>query len=524
LTTGGDGSTTLYSGLIAGTGGLTKNGTGAFTLTALNTYAGTTNVNGGTLTVNGSLNNSAVAAAGVVNLNTAGVILNGTGTVKGQVAVVASTAASMTQVQNVTIVTPADGVGVTVQAAAKNVLIGTTNGIAEIGASGATGVLLLGSAKIVGSTFTSNLIGIDVSGGTAFLEGDNLNYNIQAGSDAFSHGAGLRARNGATIDAGQVGGGYDFTGLDGGGVGQGSTGGNTFLGYAPASGSAVPTVLQAILDLNVDNIAGPRGEPFDLMTQNNDFGFGQGSTNYNAIEALVFHDVDAAKYGFVNYVTPASAQPPLIGGPLFYDMNRNADPTFKQRSMISHIELAFDNFVVLGSGALAVNKLTPTVAVPTASTYVGAVGTSVGQVFFDVATGQFRLAIGFTGTNALAVSGSLEDGQYSLNLDGSKIQGFVGSQADPRLQLSGSTVISDNFWRLYGDSKGTGYIDTGAAGSNSNQGIFLKAYGTSGSTSRMANYLDYLDYAGTDLIGSNALNQFRRRPGYYTSTDSLFIS
>jgi autotransporter-associated beta strand protein len=49
LTTGGDGSSTSFSGLIAGTGGLVKQGSGTFTLTGLNTYTGTTTVAEGTL-------------------------------------------------------------------------------------------------------------------------------------------------------------------------------------------------------------------------------------------------------------------------------------------------------------------------------------------------------------------------------------------------------------------------------------------------------------------------------------------
>ena len=62
LTTGGDNTSTTFGGTIAGTGGFVKVGTGTQTLTGANTYTGATEVNLGTLLVNGSL---AAESAGV---------------------------------------------------------------------------------------------------------------------------------------------------------------------------------------------------------------------------------------------------------------------------------------------------------------------------------------------------------------------------------------------------------------------------------------------------------------------------
>ena len=42
LTTGGNNTSTTYSGVMSGTGGLTKAGTGTFTLSGANTYTGAT--------------------------------------------------------------------------------------------------------------------------------------------------------------------------------------------------------------------------------------------------------------------------------------------------------------------------------------------------------------------------------------------------------------------------------------------------------------------------------------------------
>jgi len=73
LTTGNDNTSTTFSGTMSGTGGLTKVGGGAFTLTGASTYSGPTNVNAGILNVNGSL-------ASTVFVNS-GATLMGTGTI-----------------------------------------------------------------------------------------------------------------------------------------------------------------------------------------------------------------------------------------------------------------------------------------------------------------------------------------------------------------------------------------------------------------------------------------------------------
>ncbi|HWU61330.1 MAG TPA: S8 family serine peptidase [Ensifer sp.] len=66
------GATSTFSNNITGTGGLTKTGTGTLILTGTNTYQGATNVNGGTLQVDGVVQTSAIT----VN---AGGILSGVG-------------------------------------------------------------------------------------------------------------------------------------------------------------------------------------------------------------------------------------------------------------------------------------------------------------------------------------------------------------------------------------------------------------------------------------------------------------
>src|SRR5262249_3830605 len=57
LNTGADGSSTTFNGVISGAGGLTKIGSGTFTLLGNNTYSGGTTVQAGTLVVDGSCGN-----------------------------------------------------------------------------------------------------------------------------------------------------------------------------------------------------------------------------------------------------------------------------------------------------------------------------------------------------------------------------------------------------------------------------------------------------------------------------------
>ena len=77
LTAGGDNSPTTLSGVMSGTGAVTKSGNGTLTLTGANTYTGNTTVSTGTLKVNGST--SASSSFTVAS----GATLGGNGTIGG---------------------------------------------------------------------------------------------------------------------------------------------------------------------------------------------------------------------------------------------------------------------------------------------------------------------------------------------------------------------------------------------------------------------------------------------------------
>jgi outer membrane autotransporter protein len=67
LTTGGSGASTSFDGVIAGSGGLTKAGSGTFTLTGANTFTGTTTIAGGALQLGAGGTLGGIGGGGIVN-------------------------------------------------------------------------------------------------------------------------------------------------------------------------------------------------------------------------------------------------------------------------------------------------------------------------------------------------------------------------------------------------------------------------------------------------------------------------
>jgi len=193
FTTGGDGTSTLFSGAMSGTGDLVKTGAGTLTLTGANTYSGGTTVSGGTLagttdSLQGAiLNNARVvfdqAANGIYAGN-----MNGTGAlVKSGAGVVALTGANTysggTTVDGGTLAGTATSLQgnilnnavVQFDQNAAGIFAGVMNGTGALVKSGTGTLTLTGANSYTGGTLIS---GGTLAGDTASIQG-NIVDNAQ---------------------------------------------------------------------------------------------------------------------------------------------------------------------------------------------------------------------------------------------------------------------------------------------------------------------------------------------------------
>lgn len=202
LTTGGDNSSTIYSGVLSGTGGVTKDGTGTFSLSGNNTYSGGTSISDGKLQVgnggtSGTLgtgdvtNNSALifnrsddsSYAGVISGNGA-VTQNGTGNF------------NLTGNNTYTGTTTVNAGILSVNGSISN----STTTVNSGGTLGGTGTV--GGVFINGGTFSpGNSIGtINVSGNVDFSGGGNYDVEVDAAGNSDK----IVATGSATLTSGIV--------------------------------------------------------------------------------------------------------------------------------------------------------------------------------------------------------------------------------------------------------------------------------------------------------------------------------
>jgi hypothetical protein len=456
-------------------------------------------------------------------------------------------------VAGVSIVVPAGGTGIRVPG---GVTFAVISGVAVTGNATSTGVLVqsttpassAASASLLNSQVHGNNIGVNVAGGIALLQGDNLDNNT-AGDGTTA--TGLLVQNGAVVDAGQLPGsaaplpngpagnnGYygNITGLaTAGGSSAGtnhSTGGNSFAGYTASTSQTNPAVPQAIRDLNTGTApfaaagvelsnnyaaAGPQLGRMDLAAQNNTFG---SATTLFQVEQVIFHDLDNSGDGFVSYGTPAVAPATVtatvqylahatLGGPANGAgtlVTGSAQGT-EQMSVIRYIRVTYSSYVFLDPNLSSATSNLGLNLVKLSGPYGAPGGTlihaTVASATYDPATGSYTVVYAFSGAGTEL--GSLEDGDYSLQFTAGAVQG--GGPGGPALGASASVDPSSYtalFHRFFGDFNGDGHLD------NTDFFWFRSTFGLSSS---QTGFLAAFDYDGSGVIDNTDFFKFRARFG-----------
>ncbi len=207
LTTGGDDTSTTFSGIVSGSNGnLAKSGSGTFTLTGANSYTGTTSANAGTLAVgnggaSGTLGSGAVTSNATLAFNRSGsvslsTLLPHAGGITGSGTVTATAATDLTVDRPVNVAG-----AVTLTATAGSLAInsavasGGTATLAQAGTltDGASGSIAAASLRLQGGNVTldnaANAVGTLAASGVGSLtysDSDTLTIGTAGGTSGVS--------------------------------------------------------------------------------------------------------------------------------------------------------------------------------------------------------------------------------------------------------------------------------------------------------------------------------------------------
>ncbi|MBZ0091606.1 MAG: autotransporter-associated beta strand repeat-containing protein, partial [Sulfuricellaceae bacterium] len=411
LTSGGDNSTTAFSGVIGGSGGLTKSGSGSLTLSGSNTYTGVTTLSAGTLSVGTIGNGGAAGNLGAATNAAANLVLGG-GTLQ-YTGADASTNRNFTLTAGTTSTFDVTANNLTISGASTN----TTGALTKAG----SGTLTLAGANLYTGLTT-------VNAGT-------LAYGA---ANALSSGA--LTVNGGTLDIGAYSDTVGAVTLGSGSI-NGTSGVLTGTSYAVQSGS-IGAILGGTAALTKTTAGTVTLSGANTYT---------GVTTISAGTLSVGTIGNGGVAGNLGAATSAAANLVLSGGSLQYtgaDASTNRNFTLTAGTT-STLDVSANNLTLSGASTNTTGALTKagsgTLTLAGANLYTGLTTVSAGKLVAANAAALGSTAGGTTVANGASLGiANVAIGNEAVTLNGAGVGGTGALSGTGTASLSGAVSIASD--------------------------------------------------------------------------------